>query len=66
MKGIIEGLLYVQGDLGLTIEQVSDILEIDKDTAKELITLGYLNPILEGFKEENIKEHISSLIERRM
>ena len=26
MKGIIEGLLYVQGDLGLTIEQVSTIL----------------------------------------
>ncbi len=37
MKGIIEGLLYVQGDLGLTIDQVSDILEIDKATAKELI-----------------------------
>ena len=37
MKGIIEGLLYVQGDLGLTLDEVSDILEIDKDTAKELI-----------------------------
>ena len=32
MKGIIEGLLYVQGDQGLTIEQVSDILEIDNDS----------------------------------
>ena len=39
---------------------------LSEETAKELITLGYLNPILEGFKEENIKEHISSLIERRM
>ena len=28
MKGIIEGLLYVQGDQGLTIEEVSNILEI--------------------------------------
>jgi segregation and condensation protein B len=37
MKGIIEGLLYVQGDLGLTIEQVSDILEIDTEEAKRLI-----------------------------
>ena len=37
MKGIIEGLLYVQGDLGLTIEQVSDILEIDNEEAKQLI-----------------------------
>ena len=36
------------------------------ETAKELITLGYLKPILEGFKEEDVKNHISSLIERRM
>jgi len=39
---------------------------LSEETAKELITLGYLNPILDGFKEESIKEHISSLIERRM
>ena len=37
MKGIIEGLLYVQGDLGLTIDQVSDILEITPEEAKGLI-----------------------------
>ena len=37
MKGIIEGLLYVQGDLGLTIEQVSDILEITIEESKQLI-----------------------------
>ena len=37
MKGIIEGLLYVQGDLGLTIEQVSNILEINNEDAKQLI-----------------------------
>ena len=37
MKGIIEGLLYVQGDQGLTIDQVSDILEIDTEEAKSLI-----------------------------
>lgn len=39
---------------------------LSEDTAKELITLGYLKPILEGFKEESVKEHISSLIEGRM
>ena len=39
---------------------------ISEETAKELITLGYLNPILSGFKDDSIKEHISSLIERRM
>jgi len=35
MKGIIEGLLYVQGDIGLTIDQVSEVLEIDKE---EIVT----------------------------
>lgn len=34
--------------------------------AKELITLGYLKPILIGFKEDDIKNRISSLIEGRM
>ena len=37
MLAILEGLLYVQGDLGLTIEQVMDILEIDNEEAKKLI-----------------------------
>ena len=39
---------------------------ISESEAKELITFGYLKPILLGFKEEQIKEHISSLIEGRM
>lgn len=34
--------------------------------AKELITFGYLKPIINGFIEEEIKEEISSLIEGRM
>ena len=34
--------------------------------AKELITLGYLNPILNGFNDEEVKEQITSIIERRM
>lgn len=37
MKGIIEGLLYVQGDQGLTIQQAADVLEISLEEAKELI-----------------------------
>lgn len=37
-KAILEGLLFVIGDDGLTIEQIKDILEIDTDEAKELIT----------------------------
>lgn len=34
--------------------------------AKELITLGYLKPILNGFDDEEMKEEISKLIEERM
>lgn len=37
MKGIIEGLLYVQGDQGLTVEEVSNILDISSEEAKSLI-----------------------------
>ena len=35
-------------------------------SAKELITFGYLKPITNGFIEDELKEEISSLIERRM
>ena len=34
--------------------------------AKEVITFGYLKPILEGFIDEDVKEDISKLIEGRM
>ena len=37
MEAIIEGLLYVQGDLGLTIGQVMEVLEISEDEAMKLI-----------------------------
>lgn len=37
METIVEGLLYVQGDQGLTIKQIEDILEIDETTAKEIV-----------------------------
>ncbi len=47
MEGIVEGLLYVQGDLGLTIKQIMDILEIDEDNAKEVV----LN--LKNYYDEN-------------
>lgn len=37
MEAIIEGLLYVQGDIGLTINQVMEVLGIDEEEAKRLI-----------------------------
>ena len=37
MEGILEGLLYVQGDEGLTINQVMSILGLSEDDAKKLV-----------------------------
>lgn len=34
--------------------------------AKELITMGYLKPILKGFDDEQVKETIAKMIEERM
>ena len=47
MKGVLEGLLDVEGDLGITLEQVSEILNISLDNAKDLVL---------SLKEEYIKE----------
>lgn len=35
---VLEGLLFVVGEDGLTLDQMTDILEIDSDEAKELIS----------------------------
>lgn len=77
MKGIIEGLLYVQGDLGLTIEQVADILEISCDEAKDLIfslkqdyidedrglRISYLGNSFKLTTKEEHKEYYKKLLE---
>ena len=77
MKGIVEGLLYVQGDLGLTIEQVSDILEISNEEAKELILslkqdyinedrglrINYLGNSFKLTTKEEHKEYFKKLLE---
>ena len=39
---------------------------LSETEAKELITLGYLKPILNGFDDEETKEEITELIEERM
>lgn len=77
MKGIIEGLLYVQGDLGLTIEQTSEILEITNEEAKQLIfslkqdyieqdrglRINYLGNSFKLATKEEHKEYFKKLIE---
>ena len=35
--GVLEGLLFVVGDEGLTLKQICDILEINLDEAKKLL-----------------------------
>ena len=37
LVGVLEGLLFVLGDEGITLEQISSLLEISKDEAKELL-----------------------------
>ena len=77
MKGIIEGLLYVQGDLGLTVEQVAEILEIDNEEAKSLILslkqdyidedrglrINYLGNSFKLTTKEEHKEYFKKLLE---
>ena len=36
-KAILEGLLFVVGEDGLTLDQIEDVLEVDEDTSKSLI-----------------------------
>ena len=36
-KAVLEGLLFVVGEDGLTLEQIEDVLEINEDEAKELL-----------------------------
>lgn len=36
-KAVLEGLLFVVGEDGLTLSQIEDVLEIDEETSKSLI-----------------------------
>ena len=36
-KAVLEGLLFVVGEDGLTLDQIEDVLEIDEETAKNTI-----------------------------
>lgn len=76
MIAVLEGLLYVQGDLGLTIEQVMEILEIDMESAKKLVyelkslyekeerglRINYLGNTFKLTTKEEHKEYYQKLI----
>ena len=38
-KAVLEGLLFVVGEDGLSLKQIEDVLEIDEECAKELSNL---------------------------
>ena len=37
LKAVLEGLLFVVGEDGLTLDQIEDVLEVDEETSKNLI-----------------------------
>lgn len=37
LKAVLEGLLFVVGEDGLTIEQIEDVLNVDEESAKSII-----------------------------
>ena len=77
MEAIIEGLLYVQGDLGLTLEQVMNILNVSEEEAKELVfnlknsyeqenrglRIKYLGNTFKLTTKEEHKEYYQKLLE---
>ena len=57
-KAVLEGLLFVVGEDGLTIEQISDVLNITAEEAKTLIMDLKKDYEREGF-------HLQRLYKRR-
>lgn len=47
-KAVLEGLLFVVGEEGLSLEQIEDVLEIEEDEAKEL-----LKDLKQSYEEED-------------
>ena len=61
LEGVLEGLLYIEGDEGLTIKDISRILKISEEDAKKLnidrgLRIKYLG---NAFKLSTKEEHIS-------
>lgn len=77
MKAVLEGILFVVGDEGTTIDEVCNVLEINEDVAKELILelkndyldenrglrIDYLGNSLKLTTKEEHKNYYKKLIE---
>ncbi len=77
LLGVLEGILFVVGDEGVTLNQICDILDIDTDKAKELlmelkksydednrgIRISYLGDAFKLTTKKEHKEYYKKLIE---
>lgn len=77
MEGILEGLLYVSGDDGLTLKQVMSILSLTEEEAKKLVyrlkrnyeeedrglRLNYLGNTFKLTTKQEHKEYYEKLLE---
>jgi len=75
-QGILEGILFVVGDEGVTLKQVSEILNVDMEEAKELlrelkasyeneargIRINYLGDAFKLTTKKEHKEHYQKLV----
>lgn len=78
MEGVLEGLLFVQGDDGLSLKEVMSILNLDETKAKELVLslktyyekenrglrLSYLGNTFKLTTKQEHKEFYHKLLER--
>ncbi len=77
MEGILEGLLFVQGDNGLTLKEVMSILSLEEEEAKQLVyklkvsyendsrglRLNYLGNTFKLTTKQEHKEYYQKLLE---
>ena len=77
MEGILEGLLYVQGDTGLTLKEVMTVLNLNEEEAKTLVyklklryeeedrglRLGFLGNTFKLTTKQEHKEYYEKLLE---
>ena len=77
LLGVLEGILFVVGDEGITLNQICDILSIDMDKAKEIlmelkktydsedrgIRISYLGDAFKLTTKKEHKEYYKKLIE---
>ena len=59
MKAVVEGLLFINGEDGLTLDEISKILEISKDETNKIINELYddYNNIDRGIQIEYLGNH---------